>query len=107
MLSIFLNKHSSLSRQSIWQVLMNILSCIFKIVLFLFIKAAKQPPSATVSIFEQKIGAPWAPQMVLKLPQGHEDSKYVLSFEIGQREGGFYSAQTDGQNHRQTHPVAY
>ena len=33
--------------------------------------------------------------MVLKLPQGHEGSKYVLSFEIGQREGGFYSEQTD------------
>ena len=38
--------------------------------------------------------------MVLKLPQGHEDSEYVLSFEIGQREGGFYSARTD--THRQT-----
>ena len=35
------------------------------------------------------------PQMVLKLPQAHEDSEYVLSFEIGQREGGFYSGQTD------------
>ena len=33
--------------------------------------------------------------MVFKLPQGHEDSEYVLSFEIGQREGGFYSARTD------------
>ena len=31
----------------------------------------------------------------LKLPQGHEDSEYVLSFEIGQREGGFYSGRTD------------
>ena len=35
-------------------------------------------------------------QMVLKLPQGHEDSEYVLSFKIGQRGDGFYSAQTDG-----------
>ena len=35
-------------------------------------------------------------QMVLKkLPQGHESSEYVLSFQIGQREGGFYSARTD------------
>ena len=34
--------------------------------------------------------------MVLILPQGHESSEYVLSFEIGQREGGFYSARTDG-----------
>ena len=41
------------------------------------------------------IGMPLAPQMVLKLPQGHEDSEYVLSFEIGQREGGFYSGRTD------------
>ena len=30
-------------------------------------------------------------KMVLKPPQGHEDSEYVLSFKIGQREGGFYS----------------
>ena len=29
------------------------------------------------------------------LPQGHEDSDYVLSFEIRQREGGFDSARTD------------
>ena len=35
--------------------------------------------------------------MVLKLPQGHEDSEYVLSFEIGQREGSFYSERTDTQ----------
>ena len=49
--------------------------------------------------------------MVLKLPQSHEDSEYVLSFEIGQREGGFYSARTDrhtdrhieGENHTVTH----
>ena len=45
--------------------------------------------------------------MVLKLPQGHEDSEYVLSFEIGQREGGFYSGRTDGldrQTDRHTEP---
>ena len=53
--------------------------------------------------------------MVLKLPQDHEDSEYVLSFEIGQHESGFYSERTDRirdrQNHRQTescqHPVPY
>ena len=39
--------------------------------------------------------APILTQMVLKLPQGHEGSEYVLNFEIGQREGGFYSALTD------------
>ena len=42
-------------------------------------------------------------RVVLKLPQGYEDSEYVLSFEIGQREGGFYRTRTDGQ----THPVRY
>ena len=41
--------------------------------------------------------------MVLKLPQDHEGSEYVFSFEIGQREGGFYSARPDGQKH----PVLY
>ena len=49
--------------------------------------------------------------MVFRLPQGHEDSGYVLSFKIGQREGGLYSARTNTQNHRQTdgqtHPVPY
>ena len=40
-----------------------------------------------------------APHMILKLPFRHEDSEYVISFEIGQREGSFYSARrhTDGQ----------
>ena len=33
--------------------------------------------------------------MVLKHPQGHKGSEYVLSFEIGQREGGFYSGRTE------------
>ena len=41
--------------------------------------------------------------MVLKLPQGHEDSEYVLSFEIGQRESGFYSERTESQADRQNH----
>ena len=40
------------------------------------------------------------PQIVLKLPQGHEDSEYVLSFEIGQRERGFYSERTESQSDR-------
>ena len=35
-----------------------------------------------------------------KLPQGHEDSEYVLSFEIGQRESGFYSERTNRQSDR-------
>ena len=46
------------------------------------------------------------PQMVLKLLQGFEDSEYVLSFEIGQRESGFYSERpdriTDTQTYRQS-----
>ena len=37
----------------------------------------------------------------LKLLQGHEDSEYMLSFEIGQRESCFYDGRTDGH----THPV--
>ena len=45
--------------------------------------------------------------MVLNLPQGHEDSEYELSFEIGQREGGFYTARTDTQTGGQTQPVPY
>ena len=50
---------------------------------------------------KNKIGAPTA-QIVFTLPQGHDDSQYMLSFEIGQREGGFYSARTDRQTHRRT-----
>ena len=45
------------------------------------------------------MGAEWATK---KLPQGYEDSDYVLSFEIGQREGGFYSTRTDTQTDRRT-----
>ena len=41
-------------------------------------------------------------EMVLKLPQGHEDTEYVHSFEIGQWEGGFYSTRTDTQTDRIT-----
>ena len=43
-----------------------------------------------------------APRMVLELPQDHEDFEYILSFEIGQREDGFYSARTDGQTDGRT-----
>ena len=45
--------------------------------------------------------------MVLTLLQGHEGSEYVLSFEIEQREGGFYSEQTDTQTESQSHPVPH
>ena len=51
---------------------------------------------------KNKIGVSPAPQIVLRLPQSHENSEYVLSFEIGQREGGFYSARTDRQTDRNT-----
>ena len=44
---------------------------------------------------KKKVGVPSAPQTVLKLPQGHEVSEYLLSFEIGHRESGFYSGRTD------------
>ena len=40
-------------------------------------------------------GAYGAPNGFKKLPQGHEDSEYVLSLEIGQRESGFYSGRTN------------
>ena len=55
----------------------------------------------------KKFGAPSAPQMVLKLPQNHEDSEYVLSFEIREREGGLYSERTDRHTKSQTYPVPY
>ena len=44
--------------------------------------------------------------MVLKLPQGHEDSEYVPIFEIGQRKGGFYSERTESQTDRVTEPFS-
>ena len=45
--------------------------------------------------------------MVLILPQGHENSKHVLSLEIGQWKCGFYSGRTDTQTDGQNHPVPY
>ena len=49
--------------------------------------------------------------MVLRLPLCHEGSEYALSFEIGQREGGFHSARTDRRTDTQTegqsHPEAH
>ena len=47
--------------------------------------SGEAPPSAAFLLRKNKIVALPAPQMVLALPQGHEDSEYVLSFEIGQR----------------------
>ncbi len=38
-------------------------------------------------------------QMVLKHPQCHGGSKYVLRFEIGQWEGDFYSERTNTHRH--------
>ena len=67
-----------------------------------FPRAPGVPPSTAVKNIDDEIGAPTAIQMVLNFPQGHEDSEYVLSFEMGQREGGFYSARTDRQIHRHT-----
>ena len=37
-------------------------------------------------------------------PPGHEDSEYVLSFEIGLRESGFYSERKESQTDRITEP---
>jgi len=43
------------------------------------------------------------PKWFLKRDPFHGDSKYVLGFEIGQRESGFSSEQTESPNH----PVRY
>ena len=51
---------------------------------------------------KNKFGAPALSQMVLQLPQGHVDSLYVLSFEIGQRESVFYRTRTGGRTDRWT-----
>ena len=40
--------------------------------------------------------------MVLFALPCHKESKYVLRFEIGPREGGDKTEQTDGQTDRQT-----
>ena len=45
--------------------------------------------------------------MVFKLPQGHESSACVLSFEIGQREGGVYSGKADGQTEPSSSALVY
>ena len=57
----------------------------------------------SVAVKEKKMGRLWCPKFwapaashsFKKLSQGHEDSEYVLSLEIGQRESGFYSERTD------------
>ena len=55
----------------------------------------KLPPSTAVKInLNYFFGVPLVPQVVLGLPQGHEDSEYVLSFEIGLSESVFYSGPT-------------
>ena len=41
------------------------------------------------------MGRLWRPEWFYKLPRDHEDSEYVLTLEIGQRESGFYSERTD------------
>ena len=51
---------------------------------------------------KKKIGAP---HLVLKLLQDHEDSEYVLSFEIGKRENGFYNGRTDRQTDKAQYDI--
>ena len=58
------------------------------------IRRIRETLAALPSVYKN-IRARAAPQMVLKLPHGHEDSEYVLSFEIGQREGGYFSSLLD------------
>ena len=43
----------------------------------------------------------------LKLDPCNEDSEYMLDFEIGQRESGFYSERTELQTESQSHSVPY
>ena len=43
----------------------------------------------------------------LKTSEGHEDSEYVLSFEIGQRKGGFYSGRTDRHTEPPSNALVY
>ena len=61
--------------------------------------------TAAFGSVNKKIGAPAASQMVLITSTGHENSEYMLSFEIGQRERGFYSRRTESQS--DSHPVPY
>ena len=44
------------------------------------------------------------PKWLEKLVPCHEDSEYVLNFEIWQRESGFYSERTESQTDRITEP---
>ena len=68
-----------------------------------FLRPSAVPPSMAVrKILTKNNGVPMALQMVLRLPQGHQDSEYVLGFPIGQREGGFYNVRTDTQMDRHT-----
>ena len=66
----------------------------------------KHPPSAgflspsgeavpSAAVKEKKNWGACGANSFKNLPQGHEDPEYVLSFEIGQRESGFYSERTD------------
>ena len=50
---------------------------------------------------------PSVPRIALYLPQGHEDSEYVVSLDILQREGGFYSARTDGRTEAPSTALVY
>ena len=53
-------------------------------------------PSAAVKQ-KKNLGRLQRPIVLKELPLGHVDSNYVLSFEIGQRESGFYSERTESQ----------
>ena len=66
----------------------------------------RNPPPSAAFLLKQK-EKNLKTQMVLKLPQTHEGSEYVLSFEIEQREGGFYSVRTNTQTEPPSSALLY
>ena len=65
--------------------------------IYIYILAKQPPKQKERKIKWKRFGVPSAPQIFLNLPRCHEDSEYVLSFEIGQWEVSFYSGRTDTQ----------
>jgi len=67
----------------------------------------KRKEEKKIGAKKKKIGTTSVPHSFKDFPQGHEDSEYELSFEIGQWESGFYSERTDRITKSPNHPVPY